>query len=165
VPAWSVAPRHWFDPSPQRVLRLLRGSHYDALDDASRDALTTRLFRVSSESNRVGVRLLGPALRLSAPLELVSAAVTWGTLQLPPSGEPIMLAAEHPTTGGYPRIAHLIEPDRSHLAQRRPGDSVLLQWVDAEEAERLRRRREHALARLHETLQQRRRESGCDASI
>lgn len=164
APAWSIATWPWFDPSPQRVLRILRGSHHDALDPPSREALTTQRFRVSPESNRVGVRLLGPILRLRAPLELVSAPVTWGTLQLPPSGQPIMLAAEHPTTGGYPRIAHLIAADQSHLAQRRPGDSVLLRLVDAEETERLRQRRDQALQRLHDTLQQRRRESGCDAS-
>lgn len=163
APAWSVAPWPWFDPAPERALRVLRGSHLDALDQYSREALTTQRFRVSSESNRVGVRLLGPTLRLRAPLELVSAPVTWGTLQLPPAGQPIMLAAEHPTTGGYPRIAHLIAADQSHLAQRRPGDSVLLRLVDAEETERLRQRRDQALRRLHDILQQRRRESGCDA--
>lgn len=164
APAWSVAPWPWFDPTPERALRVLRGSHHDALDRSSRDALTSQRFRVSSESNRVGVRLLGPVLRLRAPLELISAPVTWGTLQLPPSGQPIMLAAEHPTTGGYPRIAHLIAADQSHLAQRRPGDSVVLQLVEAEETERLRQRREQALTQLHDTLKQRRRESGCDAS-
>jgi len=165
APAWSVAPWPWFDPTPQRVLRVLAGSHHDALDLPSREALTSQYFRVSSESNRVGVRLLGPTLRLREPLELVSAPVTRGTLQLPPSGQPIMLAAEHPTTGGYPRIAHLIATDQSHLAQRRPGDSVLLRKVDAEETERLRQRHKLALKRLHDTLQQRRRESGCGASI
>lgn len=162
-PRWSLSPLPWFDASSMRRLRLLPGSHYSELDAASRSQLLQQRFRVASESNRVGVRLQGPVLQLSRPLELVSAAVNAGTLQLPPGGQPIVLTAEHPTTGGYPRIAHLIDVDQPHLAQRRPGDAVEFELVDADEAERLRQRRERALARVHETLQQRLREIRCDA--
>lgn len=162
-PRWSLSPLPWFDGSGTRRLRLLPGSHYPELDAASRSHLLQQRFRVASESNRVGVRLHGPSLQLSRPLELVSAAVGAGTLQLPPGGQPIVLTAEHPTTGGYPRIAHLIDVDQPHLAQRRPGDAVEFALVDADEAEHLRQRRERALARVHETLQQRLREIRCDA--
>lgn len=162
-PRWSLSPLPWFDGSATRRLRLLPGSHFPELDAASRNGLLQQRFRVASESNRVGVRLHGPALQLQRPLELVSAAVNAGTLQLPPGGQPIVLTAEHPTTGGYPRIAHLIDVDQPHLAQRRPGDAVEFELVDADEAERLRQRRERALARVHETLQQRLREIRCDA--
>lgn len=162
-PRWSLSPLPWFDGSAARRLRLLPGSHFSELDAVSRNGLLRQRFRVASESNRVGVRLHGPALQLQRPLELVSAAVNAGTLQLPPGGQPIVLTAEHPTTGGYPRIAHLIDVDQPHLAQRRPGDAVEFELVDADEAERLRQRRERALARVHETLQQRLREIRCDA--
>lgn len=164
APAWSVAPPPWFDATPLRVLRVLRGSHHALLDAASQSALSNERFRIATDSNRVGVRLEGPTLALREPLELVSAAVTHGTLQLPPAGQPIMLAAEHPTTGGYPRIAHLIDADRAVLAQCRPGDAVRLRLIDADEAERVRRRRATALARLEDQVRQRRRESGCDES-
>lgn len=162
-PRWSLSPLPWFDHAGTRRLRLLPGSHYGELDTASRAALAQQRFRVASESNRVGVRLLGPGLGLGRPLELVSAAVTGGTLQLPPGGQPILLGAEHPTTGGYPRIAHLIDVDQPHLAQRRPGDAIEFELVDADRAEQLRQRRERALARVHETLQQRLHEIRCDA--
>lgn len=161
TPAWSLMPWPWFDPAPARVLRVLRGSHFDALDPASRKSLLREPFHIAAESNRVGVRLLGPALQLTAPLELVSAAVTAGTLQLPPGGQPIMLAAEHPTTGGYPRIAHLIATDQPHLAQRRPGETVRLALIEPDEAEALRRRHATALARLHDHLRQRLQELRC----
>lgn len=164
APAWSLAPWPWFDPSSMRPLRILRGSHYDQLDPASRAALTTQRFHVAAQSNRVGTRLDGTALRLAQPLELVSAPVARGTLQLPPGGQPIMLGAEHPTTGGYPRIAHLIETDQAHLAQRRPGDALVLQLIGMDEADALQRRRERALARLQENVRQRLRELRCDAS-
>lgn len=164
APAWSVAPAPWFEATALRVLRVLRGSHHALLDAGSQAALSGERFRVATDSNRVGIRLAGPALSLREPLELVSAAVTHGTLQLPPGGQPIMLAAEHPTTGGYPRIAHLIDADRAALAQCRPGDTVRLRLIDADEAERVRRRRAAALARLEDQVRQRRRDSGCDES-
>lgn len=165
VPTWSVAPRPWFDASLPRVLRVVRGTHYAALDAASQRALDGLRLQVANDSNRVGLRLLGAPLALDRPLELISAPVVRGMLQLPPSGQPIMLAAEHPTTGGYPRIAHLIEADQSVAAQCRPGDPVRLQLVDADAAEASRRRHARALERLHDTLRQRRRDSGCDVSI
>lgn len=162
-PRWSLSPLPWFDGSATRRLRLLPGSHFAQLESSARNSLLQQRFRIASESNRVGARLHGPRLQLQRPVELVSAAVTAGTLQLPPGGQPIVLTAEHPTTGGYPRIAHLIDVDQPHLAQRRPGDVVEFDLVDAAEAERLRQRRERALALLHETLQQRLREIRCDA--
>ncbi|MBL8296739.1 MAG: biotin-dependent carboxyltransferase family protein [Rhodanobacteraceae bacterium] len=155
APTWSVAPAPWFDAGPLRVLRLLPGSHYPALAANSQAALSGEPFRVATDSNRVGIRLSGPALILREPLELISAAVTHGTLQLPPSGQPILLAAEHPTTGGYPRIAHLIDADRSVLAQCRPGDPVRLQLIAPEQAEQARRRRAEALTRIEDLVQRR----------
>lgn len=165
APTWSVAPSPWFDSGLPRVLRVVRGTHHAALDAGSQRALDGLRLQVAIDSNRVGLRLLGAPLMLDAPLELISAPVVRGTVQLPPSGQPIMLAAEHPTTGGYPRIAHLIEADQSVAAQCRPGDPVRLQLVDADAAEASRRRHARALEQLHDTLRQRRRDSGCDVSI
>jgi antagonist of KipI len=145
APAWSIASPRWFDPASPLPLRLVDGAHTGALTEASRAALATREFRVAADSNRVGFRLDGPRLELAHPLELVSEAVAAGTLQLPPGGQPIALAAEHPTTGGYPRIAHLIAVDRARLAQRRPGDAVRFAWCDPREADAARRARESML--------------------
>ena len=163
TPAWSLAPATWFDPDPQRRLRLLPGAHYAELQADAQQALQSEVFRVAPESNRVGLRLQGATLQLRRPLELVSAGVTRGTVQLPPGGQPIMLAAEHPTTGGYPRIAHLIEADQSRLGQYRPGDSLCLRLVGTDEAEALRVRRTQALARVHHYIEQRLLEIRCGA--
>jgi antagonist of KipI len=151
-PAWTLDPRPWFDPDPARPLRLIRGSDFDALDDASRIALFARTFRVSAESNRVGTRLDGPCLRFAAPLDRVSEAVARGTLQLPPNGRPIALMAEHPTTGGYPRIAQIAAIDLPRLAQRRPGETVRFEEIGIEEAQTRYLRRERELARLCESI-------------
>ena len=154
---FSVDPRPWFDTDPSRPLRLLRGSHFDALDAASREHLFGTTFTVARDSNRVGVRLEGAQLALAHALELVSEPVTAGTVQLPPSGQPIVLAAEHPTTGGYPRIGQVAAVDLALLAQRRPGDR--LRFVETGLAEA--RMRHHArqcelaalVAAIHERSQ------------
>lgn len=145
APTWSIASPRWFDPSSPLPLRLVAGAHTDALSDASRDALVSRQFRIAADSNRVGFRLEGPPLALTRALELVSEAAAAGTVQLPPGGQPIALAAEHPTTGGYPRIAHVIAVDRARLAQLRPGDAVRFAWCEPRADEKARRERETAL--------------------
>jgi antagonist of KipI len=150
--AWTLDPRPWFDPDPQRPIRLMRGSHFDALDGISRAALFAHPFRVSAESNRVGTRLDGPRLALAAPLELVSEAVAHGTLQLPAGGQPIALMAEHPTIGGYPRIAQVAAIDLPRLAQRRPGDAVRFEEIGIDESQTRYLERERELARLCESI-------------
>lgn len=149
---WSLDPRPWFDPDPDRPIRLVRGSHFDALDHASRGALFEQAFRVSPESNRAGTRLDGPRLALATPLELVSEAVAHGTLQLPPGGQPIALMAEHPTTGGYPRIGQVAAVDLPRLAQRRPGDAVRFEEIGIDDAQTRYLQRERELARLCESI-------------
>jgi biotin-dependent carboxylase-like uncharacterized protein len=129
---WSLDPRPWFDEAA--VLRLQPASHTAQLDDVSRAALIADTFRLRADSNRVGARLQGPALRLRQPLELVSEGVIAGVMQLPPGGQPIVLLNEHPATGGYPRIAQLAAIDLARLAQRRPGDLLRFAWITPDQA-------------------------------
>jgi antagonist of KipI len=150
--AWTLDPRPWFDPDPGRPIRLVRGSDFDALDEPSRRVLFMHAFRVSAESNRVGSRFDGPRLTLATPLERISEAVAHGTLQLPPGGQPIALMAEHPTTGGYPRIGQIAAIDLPRLAQRRPGEAVCFEEIGIDEAQTRYLRRERELARLCESI-------------
>lgn len=146
--AWSLDPRPWFDAAASKPIHLIRGAQFDALDGASQVALFAAEFRVSTDSNRVGIRLDGPSLALAQPLELVSEAVAFGTLQLPPGGQPIALMAEHPTTGGYPRIGQVAAIDLPRLAQRKPGEQVCFAPIDLDDAQRRFLHREQALAEL-----------------
>ncbi|HEY6941631.1 biotin-dependent carboxyltransferase family protein [Dokdonella sp.] len=146
--AFSLDPRPWFDPDPARPIRLVHGRHAHALDAASREALYAQPFRVAADSNRVGLRLDGPRLRLGAPLELVSEPIAAGTVQLPPGGQPIALMAEHPTMGGYPRIGHVAAIDLPRLAQRRPGDAVRFAPIELDDAQTRYLAREDELERL-----------------
>ncbi|MBX3692610.1 biotin-dependent carboxyltransferase family protein [Dokdonella sp.] len=152
---FSVDPRPWFDVDTRRPLRLVRGHHFDALDVDSRAALFGATFHIGRDSNRVGLRLEGVPLRLAHPLELVSEAVADGTLQLPPGGQPIMLLAERPTTGGYPRIGQLAAADFTRLAQRRPGDEVRFVEAGLDEAIDAARRQRLRLERLLTAIRER----------
>jgi antagonist of KipI len=151
---WSVAPQGWFD-DPAQPLALLRGSHWDRLDADSQQALLHAAFRISKDANRTAARLDGPRLQLRAPLELISEATLPGTVQLPPSGQPIVLLAEAPVTGGYPRIGQVAAVDLPRLAQRRPGDAVHFREITLDEALQRLEDREQRLERLAAAVVQR----------
>ena len=151
---WSLDPQPWFDFG-QRPLTLLRGSHFDRLDAGSQQRLYHGRFVLSKDSNRTASRLDGHTLRLEAPLELISEAALPGTLQLPPSGQPIALLAEAPVTGGYPRIGQIAAVDLPQLAQRRPGDTVCFRESTLDEALARLAAREQRLDRLLATIAQR----------
>lgn len=144
---WGVDPAPWHDLSA-RPLALLPGSHQPQLDDDSLQALWQSRWRIGQDSNRTGTRLQGPRLSLRAPLELISEACLPGTVQLPPSGQPIALLAEAPVTGGYPRIGQVAQVDLARLAQRRPGDPLSFEPCTLEQAWHRLQRRQQALARL-----------------
>ena len=152
---WSLDPTPWFWHDAQRPIRAIVGTHFAQLDDASQRTLFGTSFRIGIDSNRVGFRLEGAPLMLREPLELISAGSVPGTVQLPPGGVPIVLTAEAPPTGGYPRVAQVIAIDQPHLAQRKPGDSVRFAQTDLADAQMRYLEREQALTRLRDTLRQR----------
>jgi antagonist of KipI len=106
----------------------------------------TARFRVSSSSDRMGYRLEGETIALERPVEMLSEAVTFGTVQLPPGGAPIVLMADRQTTGGYPRIGEVASVDLPLVAQLKPGDTLRFVSISLEEAERLYLARERDLA-------------------
>jgi antagonist of KipI len=145
---WSLDPQVWFDADASTPIRAVATAHFTHLDASSQRLLFASWFRIGAESNRVGYRLEGAALALREPLELVSEGVVPGTLQLPPGGNPIVLMAEAPTCGGYPRIAQVIAVDMPRLAQRRPGSMLRFAETSLDDAQTRYLRRERALARI-----------------
>lgn len=152
APRWSIDPRPWFDANAGRPLRLMPGTHTHLLDVPSREALYAQSFRIAAESNRVGCRLEGAPLEFSQPVELVSEATVAGTVQLPPSGQPIALGAEHPVSGGYPRIGQIAAVDLPRLAQCRPGDALRFAPCSLEEARQALREREQQLREMETNI-------------
>lgn len=146
--SWWVDPRPWLQIDPDVPLRVLPGTHFDRLTDASRAAFFTDRFSAHADSNRVGVKLRGPTLQFGEAVEMVSEGCVPGLLQLPPSGQPIAFGPEGPVSGGYPRIGQIAAVDLPRLAQLRPGDAVRFASCTLAAAVQALERRERALARL-----------------
>jgi len=151
---WGLDPQPWLDYH-NVPLALMRGHHFDALDSASQHALFNTTYVISKDSNRTASRLERMLLNLQHPLELISEATLPGTLQLPPSGQPILLQSEAPVTGGYPRIGQLAAVDLPRLAQRRPGDTVCFRETTLDESRQRLARRQQRLQRLLLHIEQR----------
>jgi biotin-dependent carboxylase-like uncharacterized protein len=112
------------DPEPEPVLRVVLGPRAERFSAKAVDRLVSSRFVATEESNRVGLRLRGPTLDRAGDGELLSEGVVSGALQVPGDGQPILLLADHPTTGGYPVIAVVVSADLPLAAQVRPGASV-----------------------------------------
>lgn len=135
--SWPVAHRPAYSAEP--TLRLIPGPHLDYFTPIALETMISHPFTVDARSNRMGYRLMGPSLSHVAPVSLPSLPVMPGVVQVPPDGAPILLMADAQTTGGYPIIGVVIEPDISLAAQLLPGDMLRFAAVSREEAIEVRR--------------------------
>ena len=147
---WRIDERILPEYSAAPIVRVLRGAHAEEFGGSWLGVE----FKVTPQSDRMGLRLAGPALVRTDGAELPSSAVTPGTVQVPPDGRPIVLMADAQTIGGYPQLAHVISVDLPLMAQLRPGDTVKFQAVSLDEAHQLVLARDYALALLREGLAQ-----------
>ncbi|TCO49083.1 biotin-dependent carboxylase-like uncharacterized protein [Kribbella antiqua] len=113
-------------PGGEVVVRVTPGPRRDWFTNAGWSSFTTQSYVVSSNSNRVGVRLEGDPLDRAREGELASEGMALGAIQIPPSGLPVIFLADHPVTGGYPVIAYVAGADLDACAQLRPGQSLRL---------------------------------------
>jgi biotin-dependent carboxylase-like uncharacterized protein len=134
--------------APDRPVRVILGPQREFFTDEAVAALLAAEFRVSNSADRMGLRLDGPALRHRHGWDIVSDAIATGAMQVPGSGQPIVLLADHQTTGGYPKIATVISADLARIGRLRPGDAVRFAVVAIEEAELLARAAERQIAEL-----------------
>jgi len=136
---WPADP--WLPvPSDRTVLRVQPGPA------PGLERIAEQPWRVGSEADRVGIRLDGEVLADRIGGEAVSHGVTWGAIQVPPDGRPIVLGPDHQTTGGYPVVGVVISADRPILGQLRPGAGIELRIVNRDEAVAALRDREAELA-------------------
>ncbi|MFJ4921800.1 biotin-dependent carboxyltransferase family protein [Streptomyces sp. NPDC088725] len=114
----------WRAPATELTLRVRLGPRDDWFTPDALRTLTTGVFRVSSESNRIGMRTEGPALERAVHDELPSEGMVAGAVQVPSNGRPLVFLTDHPTTGGYPVVAVVRERDLAAMAQAAPGTPV-----------------------------------------
>jgi antagonist of KipI len=119
------------------IVRVIRGPQWEWFSADGRERFLRERFTVTARSDRMGLRLAGPALADGGLPEMVSEGVATGTVQVPPDGQPIVLLADRQTIGGYPKIANVATVDLPLLAQARPGDTVGFREVSIAEAQEL----------------------------
>ncbi|MEU1600465.1 biotin-dependent carboxyltransferase family protein [Streptomyces sp. NPDC005708] len=122
MPGVDLAPRS--APPAEFVLRVWPGPRDDWFEQASLTNFFTARWEATSNSNRVGIRLTGPALRRSRTGELPAEGMVRGALQVPPNGQPVLFLADHPVTGGYPVIGVVHQADLPLAGQISPGVSI-----------------------------------------
>ena len=118
------------------LIQFIPGPEWNWLTSESQLAFLSEAFNITPASDRMGYRLQGKGLEQQKKEQLVSSAVTFGTVQLLPNGQLILLMADHQTTGGYPRIATVIGGHLPKLAQMKPGESITFEETNLAAAER-----------------------------
>jgi antagonist of KipI len=152
APHWaaSVHPER-LARSPQ-VLRFVPGRHWETLPPESRTRFMGSEYRISPDSDRMGYRLQGASLGQPNSADLLSEGVAFGTIQLPPDGNPIVLMADRQVTGGYPRIGDVASVDLGLAAQLKPGDRVRFERISLTQAQQLWVVQERAYGELCEAV-------------
>ena len=136
---WPAA--HRLPASGPWEIRAIPGPDHDRFANADVTRFFEMAFVITPLADRMGTRLSAPSFRASGA-EILTTPVSAGAVQVTPSGEVIVLLADHPTTGGYPVMATVVSADLSLLAQARPGETVRFRGVNVAEAARARRRLE-----------------------
>jgi len=117
------------------AIRVLPAAEWDQFTDEAHTLLVTHDWKVSPNSNRIGVRLEGPALAMRRKVELLSHGIVPGVIQVPPSGLPIVMQCDAQTSGGYPKIATVIEADQWRIAQTPLGGRLRFEVITLEQAQ------------------------------
>ena len=111
-------------PDGGAALRVILGPHDAMFTAQAVETLLSARFTITPQSNRMGYRLEGPVIRHAGAADILSDATPIGSLQVPASGQPILLMADRQTTGGYPKIATVISADLPLAGQLAPGDWI-----------------------------------------
>lgn len=136
----------------RNAIRAIRGAHAVLFTPAAIQEFFSSDYRVSPQSERMGYRLAGPQLELAHTAQLLSEATSFGSIQVPPDGSPIVLMADRQTTGGYAKIAHAASVDLPIIAQSMPGDVLRFVEISLDQARRLDSQREEAFDDLQLAL-------------
>ncbi|MBM3535702.1 MAG: biotin-dependent carboxyltransferase family protein [Alphaproteobacteria bacterium] len=139
-------------PSPPPRYRAIPGPQDDAFTREGIETLFAAVYTVTTEADRMGMRLAGPKIAHAGGYNIISDGIAPGSIQVPGAGLPIVLFADRQTTGGYPKIATVVSADLGFLARCRPGDQIRFERTDLAGAARLRKDLADRLARLAASL-------------
>ena len=139
----------WVGAERIPVLRVVPGPQDELFSEEAAQIFCRSVYEISSDSNRMGCRLAGTPVPVPRG-DMISDPIVDGSVQISSGGLPIVMLADHQTTGGYPKIGTVIHSDLSVLAQKRPGERVAFSFVTVEEAQFIRRRDEAMFIKLEQ---------------
>jgi biotin-dependent carboxylase-like uncharacterized protein len=141
-----VAPHILSRLSPRKMLRCTSGPQSEWFAESARRTFYDSIYLVSEESDRMGLRLEGPAVLESSKRDMITEGVSLGAIQVPQGGSPIVLFVDQQTTGGYPKIANVISADMPSVGQLRPRDEIRFERASFEVARSLLQEQERLLS-------------------
>ena len=144
----AVSPEILPDYLSTEPIRVIPGPDEASFTSEGMETFFTGEYEFTRDVDRMGYRLSGPAIEHKKKADILSDAVTMGTIQVPSSGQPIILMADRQTSGGYSRIGTVISVDLPRLAQQKPGGSIRFCSVSIKEAQQLFIEREKTLRKL-----------------
>ena len=142
----ALSPKVLESLQPRKLIRITDGPQSGWFSESSWETFCGNAFRISEQSNRMGIRLEGRPISVDSSREMITEGVSLGAIQVPPSGQPIILFVEQQTTGGYPKIANVISADLHSLGQLRPRDEIRFKRIEMSEARSLLIQQEALLA-------------------
>lgn len=116
-------------------LRVVLGPQDDCFPQSSIDTFFNNVYTIGNEYDRMGCRMQGPVIKHKVGGDIITDGISFGAVQVPSHGNPIVMMADHQTTGGYTKIANVISVDLPVLAQCMPGHKIHFRWVSIEEAQ------------------------------
>jgi antagonist of KipI len=134
--------------SPRKTLRVTAGPQSEWFLELSRRAFYENAYRLTEESDRLGIRLAGAPVPCPRGGDMITEGVSLGAIQVPPDGQPIIVFVEQQTTGGYPKIANVISADLHTVGQLRPRDEIRFELVSMETAHSLLHEQEQIVTSL-----------------
>ncbi|KAB3531496.1 5-oxoprolinase subunit C family protein [Alkaliphilus serpentinus] len=120
-----------------RTIRVVMGPEDDTFTPEGKEVFLHSQYQLTNQADRMGLRFDGPKVSHTKAADIVSGGINLGAIQVPGEGKPIIMMADHQTTGGYTKIANVISVDIPYLAQLKPGDSISFKEVSIEEAQEL----------------------------
>ncbi|SFG56707.1 antagonist of KipI [Halobacillus alkaliphilus] len=149
---WFVATEFSAPIQGECTLKVMEGREFQLFTEESQSLFFEEAFQIDSQSDRMGYRLQGNKLKLENQKDMISEAVTFGTIQVPAEGNPIILLADRQTTGGYPKIGQVATVDLPRIAQLKPGEQVNFQQISHKQAQYLLLEREKQIQQLEQGI-------------
>ncbi len=120
-----------------KIIKVTKGVQWPWFDKNQKNKLFQHQYQVTKLSNRMGLRLIGNAIKTKKGNEITTAGISLGSIQIPGDGQPIISFVEHQTTGGYPIIANVVSADIRKVGQLKAGDCFQFELISFSSAEKL----------------------------